>query len=140
MNSEPHQNDRGNRQTGRPDAAETRIDTAEVRRVATLARLRLTDEDARAMRDDLAAVLRHAERLLALDVSGVEPMARVAGSTGGGSEPADANRWRADKPAEGLDHAALRRMAPDLVGPFIAVPRVLGDGTEKPSAAGGGSS
>jgi len=87
------------------------------------------------MRNDLGAILSHAERLLALDVSGVEPMARVAGGTPGEHDAHRANRWRPDEPAQGLEPAALEHMAPDRVGPFIAVPRVLGDGSGPTNAA-----
>ena len=49
----------------------------EVRRVAHLCRLHLSDEDEARMRDQLDAILGYMERLQSLDTSDVEPLAHV---------------------------------------------------------------
>ena len=49
----------------------------EVRYVADLANLTLSDEEAARMRDDLGSILTHMEKLNELDTANVEPMAQV---------------------------------------------------------------
>lgn len=97
----------------------------DVRRVARLARLRLDDEQVEAMRAELAAVLRHMERLSELDLSGVEPMRRPE-AVGAGHDGPDA--LRDDEVGAALPMEVVAAMAPDRVGPFVRVPRVLGEG------------
>ena len=53
------------------------VDRATVLRVAHLARIRVTDEDAEAFRGELNAILGFVEQLNEVDVSGVEPMTSV---------------------------------------------------------------
>lgn len=95
---------------------------ADVRKVARLARLELSDAQVHAMRDQLAAVLGYVERLRGLDLTGVEPMAHV-GEGGRG-----VNRLDEDVPGPTLSNADLMRMAPEKMEPFVKVPKVLGDG------------
>lgn len=54
-----------------------KITEKEVRYVADLANLDLTDEEVRRLNHDLDEVLTHMEALNELDTSGVEPMAQV---------------------------------------------------------------
>lgn len=54
-----------------------KISEEEVRYVADLANLQLSDEEVRKFRHDLDEVLTHVEALKELDTSGVEPMAQV---------------------------------------------------------------
>ena len=49
----------------------------EVRYVANLANLRLSDEEVRRMSQDLGQILTHIEQLNELDTANVEPMAQV---------------------------------------------------------------
>ncbi|MFN0132050.1 MAG: Asp-tRNA(Asn)/Glu-tRNA(Gln) amidotransferase subunit GatC [Phycisphaerales bacterium] len=91
----------------------------DARRVARLARLELSDEQLERYRAQLDAVLGYIDQLRALDLAGVEPLTRVGD---------DANRLDDDVPGPCLPTAALIAMAPDAVGPFIQVPRVLGEG------------
>ena len=53
------------------------VDRATVKRVAHLARIRVTDEDAEAFRGELNAILGFVEQLNEVDVAGVEPMTSV---------------------------------------------------------------
>lgn len=49
----------------------------DVRHVAMLARLALTDDEVEAMRADLNSILGHIDDIQSLDLSGVEPMAHA---------------------------------------------------------------
>lgn len=97
---------------GRTDA----ISAAEVRHVARLCRLALTDEELEAYRDRLAAVLEYVRRLGEVDVRGVEPMPHVGDET---------NRVDEDVPGPMLPIEVVLRLAPETMGEFIAVPKVL---------------
>ena len=112
------------------------LSETDVRRVAQLCKLRLSEAEIDDARQRLAAVLTHMERLAALDLDDVEPMARAS------DEPA---RLRGDEPGAAISPDTLRAIAPqtfespDAAGTtdddgqpiehtFIAVPKVLGDG------------
>lgn len=91
----------------------------EVRHVASLARLRLTDEETEQYRRELSTVLAHIDMLKKLDVEGVEPM----------SHPSDLTNRLADDVVEpSLDVETLLGGAPAVEGRFLTVPKVLGDG------------
>lgn len=95
------------------------LSTADVQRIARLARLSLTDEQAHAERTRLSAVLGYMERLRELDLEGIEPLA----------SPLDISApLRPDDPGPTLPTAALMGMAPETVPPFVKVPKVLGEG------------
>ncbi len=55
------------------------IDRDQVKHVARLARLRLTDQEIDAMVEELPAILGHIERMESLDLEGVEPTTHVVG-------------------------------------------------------------
>ena len=94
----------------------------DVRKVARLARLAISDAQVREYRGQLAAVLGLMERLREVDVEGVEPM----------SHPSDrVNRLDQDEPREPattLSTEALMAMAPEKMEPFVKVPKVIGEG------------
>ena len=54
-----------------------KIEEKEVRYVADLANLRLTDAEVERMSNDMSEILTHMEKLNELDTSSVEPMAQV---------------------------------------------------------------
>ena len=91
----------------------------DVRRVARLARLHITDELAQEWRADLSAVLGYFQRLGELDLAGVEPMSHAGDARG---------VTRDDTPGEALPNATLMRLAPETMEPFVKVPKVLGEG------------
>ena len=91
----------------------------DVARVAMLSRLALDAEGLEAARGDLAAILRHVAAIRSLDVEGVEPMPRPQDTV---------NRLADDEPGPMLDRDVLLELAPRTEGPFIAVPKVLGEG------------
>lgn len=53
------------------------ISEQQVRRVATLARLRLDEEETRALASDLSRILDYVDQLAKLDTSAVEPTSHV---------------------------------------------------------------
>lgn len=95
------------------------ITPEQVRHVAKLARLRLSEEEVDRFGYQLANVLNYVSQLGELDVEGVEEMAH----------PLDlVNVLRDDEPTQPLDVEVALRNAPAREGRFFAVPKVLGDG------------
>jgi aspartyl-tRNA(Asn)/glutamyl-tRNA(Gln) amidotransferase subunit C len=97
----------------------------QVRHVARLARLRLSDAELEIYRAQLAEVLAHLDTIAELDVSGVEPMAHPLDIT---------NRLDNDEPRPSMPLDDLHRNAPAVENRFLAVPKVLGDADEGVSA------
>ncbi len=91
----------------------------EVRKVARLARLDLSDDQVERYRAQLGAVLGYVERLKEVDLAGVEPLTNVSDAV---------NRLAADEPGPTLTNEVLMRMAPDTMAPFVKVPKVLDEG------------
>lgn len=91
-----------------------------VRKVAKLSRLALSDAQVESYRHQLSAVLGYVDRLRRLDLQSVEPMAHVAETV---------NRLDADTPGPTLPNAALMGLAPDKMEPFVRVPKVIDDGS-----------
>ncbi len=58
------------------------ISEQEIRRVAELANLALTDDEIARMARDLSGILTHMDKLNELDTTGVEPMAQVLFDSG----------------------------------------------------------
>ncbi len=95
----------------------------DVRHVAKLSRLRLTDDEVHTFTEQLAHVLGHIRKIGELDLEGVEPL----------SHPLDlANVLRDDVEHPGLPVERVLANAPakteeDGIG-FFEVPKVIGDG------------
>ena len=53
------------------------VDEATVRRIAKLARIAVTDQEAQSLQGELSSILNWVEQLEEVDVSGVEPMTSV---------------------------------------------------------------
>ncbi len=100
----------------------------EVRRIAALARIRLTDAEATALAGDFAAILGYVDRLRSRDeADAAEPLTHAVPS----KDPAAA--LRPDEPAPPGPAAPLpweevRSLAPDVSGRLLRVPRVLEEG------------
>jgi len=109
-----------------PEAAEHRLDRAQVEKVARLARLRLDESTIETFRGQLATILGHIDLIAELDVEGVEPMAHP-------SELVD--RLDDDEIGPALSREQVLHNAPVARDGFIVVPKVLGGGAEE----GGGS-
>lgn len=94
----------------------------EVRAVARLARLELSEGRVQQLRTELGAVLAYMDHLREVDVSGVEPMTHPNDSRG----RLDDDQERARSETLGTD--AFMAIAPDTTPPFLNVPKVIGDG------------
>lgn len=92
---------------------------SDVRHVAKLSRLRLSDEEVARLSTQLSAILGHISQIRAVDVSDVEPMAHPLPLT---------NRLDDDVPAPAMPLDDLLRNAPATEGRFLAVPKVLAEG------------
>ncbi len=88
----------------------------EVRHVAMLARLGLTDEEVQKMRHQLSTVLEHVAMLQKLDTSKIEPTAQMLERF---------NVMRNDQPRPSLPVKAVLSNAPDTEGDLFRVPAVL---------------
>lgn len=95
-----------------------KIEPAEVRHIAELARLKLTDEEVKLMGAQLSSILRYMDRLSALSTDGVEPTAHVVPLV---------NVYRNDCVAPSMDSAAALANAPQHQDGFFQVPKVLGE-------------
>jgi aspartyl-tRNA(Asn)/glutamyl-tRNA(Gln) amidotransferase subunit C len=96
-----------------------RITEDEVRYVAALADLTLTDDEVHKLRSELDGILDHMARLDEIDTSGVEPMAQVLYDAG------ETAALRADAPAPPLGNAAALANAPQPGSGYFKVPKVI---------------
>lgn len=92
------------------------VDIATVKRVAHLARIAVTDEDAERMTGELNAILGFVEQLNEVDVSGVEPMTSVI--------PIKMKK-RQDEVTDGGKPADIVANAPATQENFFLVPKVV---------------
>lgn len=92
------------------------IGRKEVERIAGLARLTLTGDEAEALAHDLDRILHYAETLDALDTEGVEPTAHVM--------PLE-TPMRPDTAAPPMDPELVIANAPRHEGSAFVVPKVL---------------
>ncbi len=96
------------------------LSEAEVRRVAELANLELTEEETRKMSADLGEILTHMEKLNELDTTNVAPMAQVLAS----DQQADAT-LREDLIVPCAVAEDVLTHAPDPEPPYFRVPKVI---------------
>ena len=96
-----------------------KITEKEVRYVAALANLELSDTEVVRLQHDLDGILEHMDRLNEIDTSGVEPMAQVLFE--GSAEAA----LREDVPVPPLGNAAALANAPDPGAGYFKVPQVI---------------
>lgn len=94
------------------------IDRAQVRHVARLARLALSEEEEERFAAQLGNVLEYVERLQAVDVSGVEPLGFAGDATA-------ALPLREDEPQPCLPREKVLSQAPEQNGEAFLVPRIL---------------
>lgn len=95
------------------------LDTATVRRIAALARIRLEEGEVARMQAELNGILGWIEQLREVDTEGVEPMA------GGAPQGQPAMRMRDDAVTDGGIPDAVLANAPDRAGAYFAVPKVV---------------
>ena len=96
-----------------------KITEQEVRRVAELANLALTEEEIVRMTQDMDGILTHIEKLNELDTANVEPMAQVL------SDSAETATLREDIERKPLGNADALANAPVSGQGYFKVPRVI---------------
>jgi len=95
------------------------ISEEQVRHVALLARLELTEEQIKSVGEDLNSILDHIDSIQQLDLEGVEPTAH----------PLDVyNVTRADEVRPGLSHEDAMKNAPEAQDGAFVIPRIVGPG------------
>jgi len=92
------------------------VDAATVTKVAHLARIAVTPDEANRLTGELNAILGFVEELAAIDVEGVEPMTSVVAMT---------LRTRPDVVTEGENAAAVLANAPATEDGYFLVPKVV---------------
>jgi aspartyl-tRNA(Asn)/glutamyl-tRNA(Gln) amidotransferase subunit C len=102
------------RNAGHPD--HMALDPATVRRIATLARIRMEDAEVTTLVGELNTIFGWIEQLNEVDISGVDPL------TGGA---AMALKMREDVVTDGGYPDRVLVNAPDRIGDFFAVPKVV---------------
>jgi aspartyl-tRNA(Asn)/glutamyl-tRNA(Gln) amidotransferase subunit C len=92
------------------------LDHATVRRIATLARIRMDDTEVATLVGELNTILGWIEQLNEVDISGVDPL---TGATQMGL------KMRDDVVTDGGYPDRILYNAPDRIGDFFAVPKVV---------------
>ena len=88
----------------------------QVRAIADLARIEVAEGEAAALQQQLNGILSMVDEMLAVDTSGVEPMAH----------PQEAHqRLREDVVTEKDEHALFQAIAPQVEDDLYLVPRVI---------------
>ena len=98
------------------------ISEEQVRHVATLARLALTDEQVATLSTELSTILDHVGDIRSLNLESVEPTAHAL---------AVANSMRQDILKPGLTQAEALLNAPEAEGGAFVIPRIVGVGGEE---------
>ena len=91
------------------------VDKDWVKRVAHLARLKLTDEEVEIFSKQLGDILDFVKQLEELDTTDVEPYIQKSEGT----------PLREDEPKEGLSQEEALKNAPEREGGFFVVPRIV---------------
>jgi len=92
------------------------VDENTVRRIARLARIKITDEEARSLEGELSGILNWVEQLGEVDTSDVPPMTRVV---------AQKLRKREDRVTDGEIADDIVKNAPMVDDHYFVVPKVV---------------
>ena len=92
------------------------LDTATIRRIATLARIHVEDAELASLATELNGILGWIEQLNEVNVDGIEPLA--------GAQQM-ALKMREDVVSDGFYPAKVLANAPERVGDFYVVPKVV---------------
>lgn len=95
------------------------ITEQEIRRVAELANLALTEEEIARMAKDLSGILQHVDKLNELDTSNVEPMAQVL------FDAEETATLREDRERPCLTNQEALANAPIAGAGYFKVPKVI---------------
>ena len=93
------------------------VDEETVRRIARLARIKVTDAEAKALETEISGILDWVKQLDEVDVGNVEPMTRVI--------PTTTLRKRDDNVTDGEIAEQVLANAPQREGDFFVVPKVV---------------
>jgi aspartyl-tRNA(Asn)/glutamyl-tRNA(Gln) amidotransferase subunit C len=96
-----------------------KITEKEVRYVADLANLRLTEDEVRTLQADLDGILVYMDQLGGIDTEGIEPMSQVLYEAG------ETATLRADRSRPPLGQQAAVANAPQSGAGYFKVPRVI---------------
>ena len=88
----------------------------EIRRLADLARLELTEAGAAALQQELNGILALVDQMAAIDTEGVEPMSHPQAAM---------QRLREDRVSESDERAAFQAIAPQVEDGLYLVPKVI---------------
>ena len=92
------------------------VDAATVQRIARLARIKVTDDEAKALEAELSGILNWVKQLDEVDTKGVEPMVRVV---------AQDMKKRVDVVTDGEIASVVTANAPLSEDGFFVVPKVV---------------
>ena len=92
------------------------VDEATVRRIARLARIKITDAEAKGLVNELSGILDWVEQLKEVDTSAVEPMTRVV--------PIELKK-REDAVTDGGNAEQILKNAPLAEDGFFVVPKIV---------------
>ena len=92
------------------------VDEATVRRIARLARIKVTDAEAKALEKELSGILDWVKQLDEVDTTGVEPMTAVVSTS---------LKMREDRVTDGGIADDVVANAPAREGHFFVVPKVV---------------
>ena len=98
-----------------------KIDQSQVRKVAKLSRLKLTEAEVEEFTGQLSAILEYVEKMNELNTTSVEPLAHCLPIK---------NVFRADCIKESLGTEKTLANAPQRDGDFFKVPKILDDGSD----------
>lgn len=87
-----------------------------VQYVAELSRIKLSEQDAENMQNDLGAIVNYMEILNQLDTDSVEPLSHIFNIT---------NVMREDKVVESYDRAEILKNAPERTDETVVVPKTV---------------
>ena len=93
-----------------------KVDEATVRRIARLARIKITDDEARELQAELSGILDGVDQLNEVDTSNVEPMTRVVPIS---------LKMRKDEVTDGNIADDIVKNAPMTDDHFFVVPKVV---------------
>jgi len=92
------------------------VDRATVCRIARLARLAITEEEAGRLEQELSGILDWVAQLDEIDTSAIEPMTRVAAMT---------MKQRKDEVTDGFCAADILKNAPAVDDDYFVVPKIV---------------
>ncbi|MGD9667873.1 MAG: Asp-tRNA(Asn)/Glu-tRNA(Gln) amidotransferase subunit GatC [Hyphomicrobiaceae bacterium] len=92
------------------------VDETTVRRIARLARIKITDEEAKGLEKELSGILDWVEQLKQVDTDAIEPMTRVV---------AQDLKMREDVVTDGAKADDILANAPASEDHFFVVPKVV---------------